>query len=361
MLCRDFCSEKGWHVQEVLSDNDVSATTGKVRPAFERLLAGLADGTYSGVVAYHADRLYRSLRDLGRLLDLHKRHPFTMVTLTGELDLGTDTGRMMAGILASVAAAEVERKNTRQTDANRQRALAGKTLSKSRVFGWEPDHSTLRESESREIAAAVEGLIAGTTSLTKIAARWSELGLTTEQRINKAGEASSPVWSAAKVRGILQRQRNCGRSIYQGSVVGVGNWQPIVSEESHDLLQTIFSGRSVARDNRRVHPISGLPICGICGDRLFIDMINGKPNYVCKKTGHLGIRQNYLDEILRNWFSAEMSNPRSRIVKKLNLEDTLLQIRRVRQALADLTAEETELGEADLPIATPQGSWHQTQ
>lgn len=351
-LCRQFCSDRGWHVQEVLSDNDVSATSGVARPAFERLLAGLADGTYTGVVAYHADRLYRSIRDLGRLLDLHKAQPFTMATLTGDLDLGTDTGRMMAGILASVAAAEVERKNTRQKDANRQRALAGKTLSKSRVFGWEPDHSTLRQSESGEIAAAVQGLIAGTTSLTKIATRWSALGLTTEQRINKKGLPSSPVWSAAKVRGILQRQRNCGRAIYQGSVVGVGQWQPIVSEEDHDLLQGIFAGRSVSRDNRRVHPISGLPECGICGERLFLDKINKKDNYVCKKTGHLGIVAEYLDDYLLDWFTSELANPRSRTVKRLSLEDTMNQIRFVREKLAKLTAEETELGESDLPVAT---------
>lgn len=349
-LCREYATAKGWTVAETLTDNDISATTGKLRPAFERLLKGLEDGSYDGLVVYHVDRLYRSLRDLARVLDLHKAQPFLMGTVSGDIDLATDTGRLMASILASVATAEVERKNQRSKDANKSRAHAGKTLSKMRVFGWEKDNITLRSSEADEIRSGYEGLLNGSTSLGEISRRWTALNLRTEQRINKTGLPASPVWTPAKVRGVFERQRNCGRAVHLGQVVGMGEWEPIVSEADHDLLQTVFAGRSVTRDNRRKHAISGLPICGKCGKGLFYDLINGKPHYVCKRNrGHLGISAHLLETAVEDWLKYELGNPKSETVQSLNLSDTLAAIRVTREALAALGIEESELGSADLP------------
>lgn len=342
-LCREYATAKGWTVSAVLIDNDVSATTGVVRPGFEQLLAGLADGTFSGVVAYHADRLYRSLRDLGRLLDLHKTKPFVMGTITGDLDLGTDQGRMMAGILASVAAGEVERKTRRQTDSNRDRAIRGIPSTRVRAFGWEPDNLHLRKSEADAIRQAYADLISGKTSLTRLAKEWNALGLQT------SSPKQAP-WTAAKIRGIFERERNCGRSIYQGQVVGTGQWEAITNEQDHDLLQSIFQDRSVTRDNRRIHAISGLPICGKCGARLFVDVINGKEHYICKKNSHLGIRKEYLDDIVVNWVKWELSDLDSPTLRNLNIADTVAHIRATRESLQALSAEETELGGLDIPL-----------
>lgn len=57
--CRALATRLGWEVVDVLIDNDLSAYSGKPRPGYARLMDGLSDGTYTGVVAWHPDRLHR--------------------------------------------------------------------------------------------------------------------------------------------------------------------------------------------------------------------------------------------------------------------------------------------------------------
>ncbi|MEO6988327.1 MAG: recombinase family protein, partial [Aquihabitans sp.] len=53
--CERLAVELGWEVAEVYVDNDVSAYSGKKRPAFERMVADLRDGYRDGVLVYHLD------------------------------------------------------------------------------------------------------------------------------------------------------------------------------------------------------------------------------------------------------------------------------------------------------------------
>jgi len=47
-----------------MPDNDVSAFSGVARPAYLELLERIRDGSADAVVAWHPDRLHRSLREL---------------------------------------------------------------------------------------------------------------------------------------------------------------------------------------------------------------------------------------------------------------------------------------------------------
>src|SRR5712671_1148786 len=59
--CRAYCDRVGWTVLGApLVDNDKSAYSVKVRPAYQQLLAGIEDGTYDALVVWHPDRLHRS-------------------------------------------------------------------------------------------------------------------------------------------------------------------------------------------------------------------------------------------------------------------------------------------------------------
>ena len=68
-LCRDLAARLGLEPGELFADNDRSATSGKVRPAFERLLAA----PKAGILAWHPDRLIRVMRDLERVIVRHDR------------------------------------------------------------------------------------------------------------------------------------------------------------------------------------------------------------------------------------------------------------------------------------------------
>src|SRR3989442_14375571 len=68
--CRELAKRQGWPVVDVYQDDDLSAFTGKPRPAYQRLMADVTAGRVNAIVAWHGDRLHRSLRDLEDFIDL---------------------------------------------------------------------------------------------------------------------------------------------------------------------------------------------------------------------------------------------------------------------------------------------------
>ena len=52
---RTIAKVAGYEVVEVITDNDVSATSSRKRPGFEQLLRGIADGRYDVVLALDSD------------------------------------------------------------------------------------------------------------------------------------------------------------------------------------------------------------------------------------------------------------------------------------------------------------------
>jgi DNA invertase Pin-like site-specific DNA recombinase len=84
--------------------------TGKkmTRPAFDKLWQAVERGEVSRIVVWRLDRLGRTARGLVNLFDDLQERKVTLVSLKDGLDLGTTTGRLIARIMASVAAYEVE-------------------------------------------------------------------------------------------------------------------------------------------------------------------------------------------------------------------------------------------------------------
>jgi len=58
--CRELAARLGLEVTEELIDNDISATDGRRRPQFERLMTMRP----SAVIVWHQDRLLRLTKDL---------------------------------------------------------------------------------------------------------------------------------------------------------------------------------------------------------------------------------------------------------------------------------------------------------
>ena len=104
----------------------MSATNGKPRPAYQRMLDDVRADRVERIVMWHADRLYRQPRELEDLIDLCNAHNVALATFSGDLDLSNDTGRMVARLLGAVARAEIERKSARQVRSARQRAEQGR-------------------------------------------------------------------------------------------------------------------------------------------------------------------------------------------------------------------------------------------
>ena len=138
--CVELANRLGWNVIHHFDDNDISAYNGKQRPGFEALLAAIEDGEIDAFVTWDTDRLYRTLKDLGRLMAIVKANPrFQIRTVnSGEIDLNTSTGRLIATILGATAVKEMEHKSERQKLANEQARTAGKWRhGGAAVFGYD--------------------------------------------------------------------------------------------------------------------------------------------------------------------------------------------------------------------------------
>src|SRR5450631_4156991 len=71
--CRALCARKGWPIVATLTDNDYSAFSGRMRPAYERLMGLLDSGQVNAVVAWAPERLHRSPRELEDFIDVVER------------------------------------------------------------------------------------------------------------------------------------------------------------------------------------------------------------------------------------------------------------------------------------------------
>ena len=77
--CLALSKRRKWTPIEYV-DNDRSATNGKVRPAYQRMLADIRDGKVGALVAWDLDRLYRQPRELEDLIDLADEHRLALAT-----------------------------------------------------------------------------------------------------------------------------------------------------------------------------------------------------------------------------------------------------------------------------------------
>ena len=124
--CQRLAAERGWQVVATFTDNDLSASTGKPRPGYLELLALVDTRAVDVVVAWHVDRLTRRLAELEDLIDRCEKAGVRVATVSGDLDLSTDAGRLVGRILGAVARGEIERKSARQQRAALQAAESGR-------------------------------------------------------------------------------------------------------------------------------------------------------------------------------------------------------------------------------------------
>lgn len=277
--CRTLCERLGFEVGEVFVDNDISATSGKTRPAFERLLKS----NPQVVVTWHTDRLARLTKDLERLISLDV--PVHAVT-AGHLDLSTPSGRAVARTVTAWATFETEQKSLRQVAAARQKAEKGRPAwGGTRVVGFERDGAHIGR-EAVAIRAGYSALLEG-ASLASVGRDFDAAGV-------RPARAAS--WSLPALKKVFLAPRNAGLRTYRGEVIGKGNWSPIVSEEVFRGVEAILTDparKTNPGTSRRQHLGSGLYLCPKCGARLFSNWQKDRRTgtnrraYRCQPSGHL--------------------------------------------------------------------------
>lgn len=266
--CRLLARAKGWEAPVLYQDNSISATSGKTRPDFEKLLRDVESGAVARVVVWHLDRLTRNMRDLARFIDAGKRHRVNIASVHGvSLDLGDPTGVAVAQILTAIASMETAHKGQRQKRANRQRAEAGTAFWSRRPFGYDRNSDGtvfVVPVEAEALRWAANQALDGAT-ITSIATAWNESGLRTT-----AG--SGGAWGVTQTRRVLLNPRYAGKRVYNGEDMGMGAWPPILTEDQHQRLEVKLTDprRKTAPDDlNSKYLLSGILECGKCGRKMF--------------------------------------------------------------------------------------------
>lgn len=233
--CRELAERLGWSVLRVESDNDISAYSGKPRPAYRRTLAALESGEANAVIAWHTDRLHRRNVELEPFLDVVERTGAQVATVkAGPVDLASPSGRMTARILGAVAQQEVEHNRQRVIAEKRQALAAGKYRGGRRPFGYEADGVTVREDEAEAIRRATTALLAG-ESVGSIVRLWNDT-FAPPQRARQ--------WSRPAVTAVLKRARNAGKTESKGEIVGDALWPAIVPLDDVLAVRAMLSDPS---------------------------------------------------------------------------------------------------------------------
>jgi site-specific DNA recombinase len=167
----------------------------------------------------------------------------------------------------SIRAAEQERKSERMKLANEAAALNGKrSLSAPRPFGYQADHVTPDPAEGPAVAGACAVLLGGGT-LSGVMREWTKAGVHPVQ--SKSGRG----WMRQSIRTILLNPRIAGLSTYRGEIVGHGQWEPLVSEETWRAVHAILKdpARKPPKGVRTL--LGGLAMCP-CGN-----VVSGQPSH----------------------------------------------------------------------------------
>jgi DNA invertase Pin-like site-specific DNA recombinase len=153
------------------------------RPGFQRLMADVAAAKVARIVIWRLDRLGRTAKGLTALFEDLMGRGVDLVSLKDGLDLATPAGRLMANVLAGVAAYE--------TEVRAERILAGQAAARAagKTWGGSPKGRRLKVTAEQE--SAVRRMKGEGTGVSAIA-RTTGLSRPTVYRVlDGAGEVSS--------------------------------------------------------------------------------------------------------------------------------------------------------------------------
>jgi site-specific DNA recombinase len=286
-------------------DNDTSGWSGKVRPAWERLLSDIEAGRVDTVYSYALDRVARRPQEIERLLATGCR----LVTIRDNLDSETASSELFIRILAAVAKMESDNTSARIRSKHDELRQNGKFSGGRHSMGD-------KEGERVLIRNAARDLIAG-KSLRSVALAW--------------------VRDVTTVKRVLLSPRMVGRR-WVGSGLSPQGMDPVLTDEEWNKVRSILTDPKRKKQGRpATHILSGILRCGKCGSRMTARRSTTKALYVCSREKGCGttitaaLAEQQVLQLIEEWtHSAEY---RDIVARRVQLEE------KNEQDLAEVRAE----------------------
>lgn len=245
--CRELAERRGLTVLDVLVDNDISASKGKRRPAFERLVELLRSNHADAVLTYHCDRLYRRGADLERLVTIVEASGAQVHTVAaGDMDLSTASGRMVARMLGAASQHEVERLGERARMKSDELAAMGRAPGGRPPFGYRRERGAddrktyvIEPREAEAVRLIARRILEG-ASMLALARELDATGVTTRE---------GRPWHHASVRVSILNPAIAGLRVHRREIAGPGDWEPILDRATWEEVRAVVA--DPARKRRR--------------------------------------------------------------------------------------------------------------
>jgi DNA invertase Pin-like site-specific DNA recombinase len=328
------CEIQQWIPAGFYIDNDKSASNGKERPNWDRLLADIKAGKIDAIAAWDQDRGWRmmhELEDLRRFFTKLGRKVPLATTGQGEIDLYSPTGVLTAQIKTAVSEHEIAMMKVRMRRAARQKAERGRPQWK-RAFGYVPDTRRNGEDDGtrqvdkqlkKVVEQAYRAVLAG-ASLNDIARIFNK---------NELYGLNGKPWTASTVSLFLRKPRNAGLRDHNDELVYdrdgkpvKGTWPPLVSEALWGQVQHKLNepGRAPGRKTVSRHLLTGVLQCGKpgCGGYLSgYRKKNGIGAYRCRFCLGVAVRADDVEPLMYEIVSGRLAKPDAVDLLKAELHD----------------------------------------
>lgn len=308
--CREWATREGWDVVDVITEagsaSRYARSTGS-RQRWDDLTAAISSGRIDLLLTWEASRATRQLSEYAVMADLCAEHG-VLYGYSGTVhDLTTRDARFRTGLDALLAQDESARTSERIQRSTRARAVAGRPHGKL-PYGYRRDYdpqsgALLRQVPDEETAPIVQEIvrrvIAG-RSLRSIAADLTDRHVPPPRPARN--RARSNGWLSVTVRRLAMNPTHAGLRVHQGQIVGDAAWPAIITREQHEKAVAILTDpgrdRRASADSTARHLLSGIAICGLCGDtvRYLHSLARDSRTYACKGCHRLGRAQAPLEE-----------------------------------------------------------------
>ena len=196
---RAFAVATARSLDEVIIDAGISAKT-LVRPGMARIIEGVKNGTIGTVIVLKLDRMTRSIRDLGDLLEVFKKADAALVSVGESLDTQSAAGRMVINMLGVVSQWEREAIAERTAFALAHKRSQRKVYGHA-AFGYRRTGNDLVRDESEQ--EALQHIV----RMHNAGESYRSLGAWLTANGHKPAQGAS-VWHAASVRKLLLSRIN---------------------------------------------------------------------------------------------------------------------------------------------------------
>ncbi len=311
--CRELAGALGWPVADVYTDDGKSAwQPNRKRKEWDRMTGDIESGRINAIVVYHGDRLLRTHEDLLTLIRLARSRGTLLASPAGTRDLGSYDDQFILEIEASMAkreSANTSRRRKAQYERYRREGRVRPGGPGGRSFGFDSDNLTPRPAEFELIREAAGRILRGETPYS-VCQDWTARGLTA---------TTGKPWRTGNLGPMLALPRYAG---LMPDGEGAAAWPAALERETWERLRLVLDSRAAAfpgHGNARRHLLSGIAVCGACGDPLLarqarrsIDRgIEASHVYGCVKPGCRRVHRlaSHLDAYVGRMVVNRLNNP----------------------------------------------------